>query len=368
MPRNSGHTQISRRAFTAGLGAAAGALPLGSQGFAEALAPSVNIAYATVVQSPLLCYYNSVPMTLYWPTQGFKFSPAYLAGANTAAEMLESGRVDMAFVSNSAYFALLDKYPKSDIVAIYTFTTGFNAMPTVKVDSPIKTIADLAGKKIGVLALANSQVQVTKALVAMAGADPASLQFIPVGEGPEAAHALQQNRVDAIALFDGLYAQIEAIGVPLREVAGGSIDLDQIGFISSILTTHRYLKSNRATLVHLLKGIAKATVFTKANTEAAIRIHWKVYPETKQRGIDEAEAMRRTKLQVIARQRNVRDVEGLIGNSTAQQIKTYQEVLMKGGVIKKAIEPERLWDGSLIKDVNDFDRKAIEEQAKSWKG
>jgi NitT/TauT family transport system substrate-binding protein len=194
------------------------------------------------------------------------------------------------------------------------------------------------------------------------------MQFIPVGEGAEAAHALQQNRVDALALFDGLYAQIESVGVPLRELEGGAIDLDQIGFISSVVTTRRYLQSNRPTLVHLMKGIAKASVFTKANPEAAVRIHWKVYPETKPRGVDDAEAMRRTVAQVVARQRNVRDVEGLIGNSTVQQINTYQDLLLKGGVIKKAIPPDHIWDASLIKEINDFDRKAIEQQAKSWKG
>lgn len=366
-PRDPGTFAISRRAFTAGLGAAA-TLPFGAQGSAQGkLAPSINLGYSTVVQSPLLCYYNSVPMTLYWAAEGFKYSPAYLAGANTSAEMLEAGRIDLAFLTNSALLALLDKYPSTDAVAIYTFTTGFNAMPAVKTGSPLKTVKDLAGKKIGVLSLGNSQVQVTKALMTLAGGDPASMQFIPVGEGPEAAYALQQDRVDAVALFDGLYAQIEAVGVPLREVEGGTLDLEQIGFISSVVTTRRYLQSNRPTLVHLLKGVAKASVFTSANPEAAARIHWKVYPETKPRGIDEATALRNTVLQIQARQRNVRDVEGLIGNSTIRQIDTYQDLLLKGGVIKKAIEPARLWDPSLIKEINDFDRQAIVEQAKAWK-
>ena len=81
----------------------------------------------------------------------------------------------------------------------------------------------------------------------------------------------------------------------------------------------------------------------------------------------EEEAMRRSLMQVEARLRNVRDVEGLIGNSTARQIDTYQDLLLRGGVIRKTVEPSRIWDGSLIKDINDFDRAAISKQAKEWK-
>ena len=202
----------------------------------------------------------------------------------------------------------------------------------------------------------------------LAGGDAASIQFVAVGEGVEAAHALQADRVDAVAMFDGAYAQIESVGVKLREVQGGTIDLEQIGFISSAVTSRRYLKANRDTLVHIFKGVAKASVFAATNPEAAVRIHWKVYPELRARGADEAEAMRRSLMQVKARLHNVRDVEGLIGNSTERQINTYQDLLFRGGVIKKAVEPSRIWDGSMIKDINDFDRAAIATQATEWKG
>jgi NitT/TauT family transport system substrate-binding protein len=241
-------------------------------------------------------------------------------------------------------------------------------MPAVRADSQLKSIKDLAGKRIGVPSLGNSQVQVTKGLMGLAGGDAASLQFVAVGEGVEAAHALQADRVDAVAMFDGAYAQIESVGVKLREIEGGAVDMEQIGFISSAVTSRRYLETNRDTLVHIFKGVAKASLFASVNPEAAVRIHWKVYPESRARGVDEAEAMRRSLMQVKARLRNVREVEGLIGNSTARQISTYQDLLYRGGVIKKAVEPARVWDGALIKDINDFDRAAIEKQAREWKG
>jgi NitT/TauT family transport system substrate-binding protein len=358
---------LTSRTFGGGLLAAAATAAAPPSFAQQGLAKSINVGFSTVVQGIMSSYYNSIPMTLYWPSEWFQCPTFGLAGANGAAEALEAGRIDIAFLTNSALFALIDKYPNTDAVAIYTFTTGFNAMPAVKADSPLRTIKDLAGKRVGVLSLGNSQIQVTKGLMGLAGGDAASVQFIAVGEGVEAAHALQADRIDAVALFDGAYAQIESVGVKLRELEGGTVDMEQIGFISSAVASRRYLEKNRATLVHILKGVAKASVFAATNPEAAVRIHWKTYPESRARGVGEEEAMRRSLMQVEARLRNVRDVEGLIGNSTARQINTHQDLLLRGGVIRKTVEPPRIWDGSLIKDVNDFDRAAISKQAKEWK-
>lgn len=359
---------LSRRVFgQSALASVATALAGPSRAQAPAKAP-VTLGFATVVQGMMSGYYNSIPMTLFWPPAGLDIRAIGLAGANTAAEMLEAGRTDVTLFTNSALFALLDKHPDTDVVAVYTFVSGFNALPVVQLDSPLRSIKDLQGKRVGVQSLGNSQLQVTRALMSLAGGDPASIQFVPVGEGVEAAHALQTNRVDAASLFDGAYAQIEGVGVQLRELEGDALDLQSLGFISAGLTTRRYLEKNRAAVVELFRGIAQATVFAKANPEAAVRIHWKIYPESRPRGIPEEEAMRRSLLQVNARMKNVREVEGLIGNSTIAQINFYQELLLRGGIIQRKLDPARFWDPSLLKEINDFDRAAIRKQAENWKG
>jgi NitT/TauT family transport system substrate-binding protein len=336
--------------------------------FAADSAAPIAIGYSTVTQLMMSGYYNSIPMTLYWPGEHVDYRAYPMAGANPAAEALATGRVDVAMLTNSALFALLDKFPDSDVVAIYTFTTGFNAMPAVRADSPLREIKDLQGKKVGLLSLGNSQLQVTKALMSLAGGDPNSMQFIAVGEGPEAAYALKSERVDALAIFDSFYAAVESLGVPLRELEGGKIDLDSIGFISSAVTTRRYMAEHRDALVRVFRGMAKATVFAQTNPEAAVRIHWKVYPETRMRGISEDEALRRSVLQVRARQKNVREVDGLIGNSSIRQISAYEELLLTGGIIRHTVDPDRIWDPSLLRDINDFDRDAVRKQAASWVG
>jgi NitT/TauT family transport system substrate-binding protein len=41
----------------------------------------------------------------------------------------------------------------------------------------------------------------------------------------------------------------------------------------------------------LLKGIAKGIIFAKANPEAAIQIHWQVFPESKSTEMTEADVL-----------------------------------------------------------------------------
>ena len=61
-----------------------------------------------------------------------------------------------------------------------------------------------------------------------------------------------------------------------------------------------------AQAVALTQGYAKGTVFTMANPEAAIRILWEVFPQTKATGKDEATALRDDLKTLQARARNWR--------------------------------------------------------------
>jgi len=52
------------------------------------------------------------------------------------------------------------------------------------------------------------------------------------------------------------------------------------------------LTNKRAEAIALVQGYAKGTVFAIANPEAAVRITWEVFPQTKATGKDEATALR----------------------------------------------------------------------------
>jgi NitT/TauT family transport system substrate-binding protein len=351
--------------------AAALALGFGLAGAPAALAQQqtkVIVGGAATTTQTLGVYYSSLPLEIYWKEEGLDVEFIGLPGLNAALQALETGKVHVVPGSNSALFALIEKYPDIGMKAFFTHTSAFSSMmPAVPADSPLTTVADLEGKTVGVQTLAASQVKLTQALLQLAGRNPASVSFIAVGEGVEAAHALQTKRVDALALFDGLYAAIESEGTKLRELTSDFVDRDKVGFFAALIARQDYIAKNRDTVVRLGRGVAKSVLFAQTNPEAAVRIHWKVYPATKPRGLSEEDAMRKSLMPLQARLKNVEMPGDLFGNSTDTQIEGYMKLLVAGGLMKKPMPISTFWDPSLLKEINDFDREKVKQQAREWK-
>src|SRR5260370_36515613 len=77
----------------------------------------------------------------------------------------------------------------------------------VPVDSPIKTFADLKGKKIGVTSMASAGVIVARALAASNGFNPdKDVTILVAGEAAQTAALLRNKQVDALSQFDTQYA------------------------------------------------------------------------------------------------------------------------------------------------------------------
>ena len=119
------------------------------------------------------------------------------------------------------------------------------------------------------------------------------------------------------------------------------------------------------------KGYAMGTVFAIANPEAAIRILWEVYPFTKPTGKSEADAMRDDVKTLEARARSWK-LESVgakkWGDNLVPNYDAYMDFLVKNGVLKEKAAGTDLVTNDLIEDMNKFDAKAIEAQAKAYKG
>jgi NitT/TauT family transport system substrate-binding protein len=73
----------------------------------------------------------------------------------------------------------------------------------VPADSPVKTIADLKGKRIGVTSMASAGVVVARALAKQAGLNPdKDISIVVAGESAQTAALLRTKQVDALSQFD----------------------------------------------------------------------------------------------------------------------------------------------------------------------
>jgi NitT/TauT family transport system substrate-binding protein len=238
----------------------------------------------------------------------------------------------------------------------------------VPADSPVKSITDLKGKKIGVTSMASAGVIVARALAKAAGMNPDSdITILVAGEAAQTAALLGSKQIDALSQFDTQYALTMNAGAKLRMLEHPEIKkFPSNGFVA----LEDYLKNNRKEAVALARGYAKGTVFAIANPEAAIRILWEMYPQTKATGKDEPTALRDDLITLEARAKNWRyeQVDGKRwGDNVVKNYQDYADWLLAQGIIKTKTDANDLVTNDLLDEAINFDEKALIAEAKAYK-
>ena len=157
--------------------------------------------------------------------------------------------------------------------------------------SSIKSVCDLQGKKVGVMSQRDSgPIFVRKALETCGiPADKQEVTYLPVGPVSKAATAMKLGRVDAWANVDIQYTLAKARGFKFDMIPYQK-DWTQNLFGNVVWINKKFLADNRDTVVGFLRGLAKGSLFFYTNPEAALQIHWVLYPESKPKGMSDAEA------------------------------------------------------------------------------
>ena len=229
-------------------------------------------------------------------------------------------------------------------------------------------MADLKGKSIGVISMASGGVIVARQLARDAGLNPdTDINIVVAGEGAQTAAMLRSKQVDALSQFDTQYAMVENAGVKLRVLDTSAIDrFPSNGF----LALEEALKTRRKEAAGLARSYAKGTVFAVANPEAAIRILYEVFPQTKATGKDEATAIRDDVKVLQARAVNWRlDKAGVKrwGENSEANYRAYAEFMFKTGIIKQPVDAKDLVTNELIEEINRFDPEKIAAEARAYK-
>jgi NitT/TauT family transport system substrate-binding protein len=240
----------------------------------------------------------------------------------------------------------------------------------VPAESPVQKFTDLKGKSIGVTSMASAGVIIARALAATNGLDPdRDIKIVVAGEAAQTAALLRSGDVQALSQFDTQYALTENAGAKLRFLDKDNEAIARFpsnGFIALEET----LAKDRAQAVALTQAYAKGTVFAMTNPEAAVRILWEIYPQTKATGKDEATALRDDLKTLEARARNWRLEAGGVtkwGENSEANYGSYVDFLLKNGVIKEKVAVTDLITNALIDDINKFDANAVKATAQGYR-
>ena len=363
---------VTRRDFGLGLGA------LGFAAGLPALAQSVRmmkVANTAAVNDPQQCFCTAGqhPKLNFYKPGGVDVEYVNMSSMTQALQSLRAGHVDFGPAVPGILLPAMAKDPSLDLVSVYKWLPRNGNVIVVKPGSPIRSAADLAGKRIGVRSQGDTGIVITRAMLAELGLKDDKCEYIAIGDGAPAGAARDNDRVDAMVAFDTAAARIELVGTKLRYVPL-TPKFAQIGS-GWLCVPRKLLKEQRKALVALFQGVAKSTIFSNANIEAAIDAHWAVYPESRPKGRSDDEA--RKELAFILKDRKNSwmrrpdDPDQRMGASSLAEWKANIEMAAESSKNPKLAEelgdPNRLFTNELIDEINAFDKQAVVQMARNFK-
>jgi len=342
-------------AFGLSCGAPAGAAEL-KKYIAQGGAPVPYIAFIAIYVAQQAGFFKE---------EGLEVELRYASGAAQATQIAAAGQADSANITVEPSINGYDKGIRGKLIMRNNKRLIYYI--AVPVDSPIKTAADLKGKKIGVANFGSSAVPVVRSILRQAGIEPGPDTLLPVGVMDQAMAALMSNNVQALGLYDGIYFGLERAGYKFRYIYHPTLaEFGNGGLFVSDAT----IAAKRQEVCGYARGYAKGTLFAVTNPEAAMRMWWKVSPSAK-RGATEEEAMKNGigELLQITEGYNIgfppQQKYGVIDKA---KLKEYMELIKQDGTINQVPPIDAVVTDSFVDCINAFDGDAVRALAKNWKG
>ena len=257
----------------------------------------------------------------------------YIQGNVRGVQALLAGEVQFGIAGSAGPIGARAAGEDLVIVAVpmnrldYTFVTR----------QPVKSAADLVGKKIGIGSVGGSDEVATRIALRHLGVDPAQVTTLVTGGSAERLAALRIGSVDAATVGGATF------------IGGGAglyktLDLLDLGVefpFTAIFTTRRFATANRDAVLGVIRGYMRGVRFFQENKEEAIAIT--------------ARNLRTTNNELLVRQwAYVKDhVFEKIPNPTEKGFKLVFDMLSARNPKVNALRMEDVFDGSYVKELVD---------------
>jgi NitT/TauT family transport system substrate-binding protein len=300
----------------------------------------------------------------FFKEEGLNVEVRYASGGPQATQIVAANQADASLATVEP---VINGYDKGIRGKIFARTNAeliyYIAVPE---DSPIKTLADLKGKKVGVASFASAAVPVVKSMLRVSGVDVQSDTLLPVGVMDQAMTALNSGKVQALGLYDGMYYALERAGFKFRYLHHPTL----AGFGNSgLFASNDTIKSKKQELCAFGRAFAKATLFADANPEAAVRLYWKAVPSAR-RGANDEEAMKigLAEVKPMLRARFFKfPPEGKYGVIDEEGFKKYIDMNKQEGVVANAPPVDAISTNEFIDCMNEWNSADVLKKAKEWK-
>jgi NitT/TauT family transport system substrate-binding protein len=309
--------------------------------------------------------HSSIPKRMgYWAADNVEVDVFGAAGAVAGLQMVASGKMD--FITVTAEALMLAQAQGMPVKAVYVHARSPISKLVVPKNGEIKSVKDLKGKTVGMPVLEASSAYFGGLFGESGLQFSKDAKLIATGTGAPAALALQRGDIAAWASWDTAVASLENRGQEFIEFRPSFFD-DLVGNV--IVTRNDMIEKHPEVVVGVARGIAKAVHYGLANPDAAVKIHWEVYPQTKPQNADPAAALKDAKTIFVSRFASYKLPAGMLyGSARPEQWTTMARLMRESGTpLPASYDPKQAYTDRFIAEINKFDRGAIEAEAKGWK-
>jgi NitT/TauT family transport system substrate-binding protein len=269
-----------------------------------------------------------------------------------------------AEVANSGFLELIamkQRQPNLPVHMFYSQERSSSYQIIVLPDSPVKSVADLKGKVIGVPSLASGAVPFARGMLKREKVDPKEVTFLAIGVGPQALAALRSKQVDAISIFLGSIAAMESMGQQFRyftaKIAG-----------AGMVMRDDFVAKNRDLAVQIYKGLVLNQRIMEMNPDAVVRAFFKQYgqpPGDPQKALRENAHLVKRTAEVFQRP----DEKLPWGLYTDEEWAHLREFFAGDeSLIPPGAKLSDYFDGSLVAEGNKVDMRLAEDAIKPFAG
>lgn len=308
----------------------------------------------------------------YFAEEGIELEHLNFAGGSVLQPQIANKQVTFGFTAVET--VILSRQPGKDPLPLVFFYNGARGSiwETVVLDtSPIRKLADLKGKKIGIGAITNANVPMTRAMLRDLGMElTKDYSFVPIGVGAPAFRAVTNGDADAYNTFDSNIATFETTGVKLRtlEIPQKYKDLFSNGFVAHQDT----LRDKPKLVIGFGRAFTKGVIVCEVNPEFCVRNFWKHNPSLKPKTLSDEAALKAGLHVLKSRMKSYTyfpaGAKREFGSYPDKVWRDYVDIMHAGGELTtKEIDLKPIYSNRFVKDFNDFDIAAVQKTAASLK-
>ena len=304
-----------------------------------------------------------------WKKEGLDVQTLTFEGAGALVPQVASGHATIGLpVVDPILAAYAAGHGDLPVRYFYNATPTYTMEFAVPATSPIRTLVDLKGKKIGVGALTWGTIPSTRAVLKEASLAKGDYAIVPVGVLGSGFHALNTGQIDVLNYNSSWHDMLELSGTPLRRIQYPAPFGQMAG--NGFIANAQALQSNPDLYARFGRAYTEAQLACSANLQLCVESFWRQHPETRPKTDDAAANLKNA--EELVRRRLARVTLAADGKPRTPGefdltiIRQFVKQMAADGEFASANVPvDALFTNQLVPQFSRFDKDAIVRAARA---